>query len=325
VVPSPHRKGRPPHTGGAPCPHPGAFRGRGGRHGALPNRRLYGRSEGRYVTLRDVEGKVRRGLTVTVRASKAGEASRAALTQNLLEPRPGRMELFPASFLHLAIRADEAMLGPLAAYVRQSLADAELPQHAAPVNPLLAPQAWPRAFLPNLAPHRGPGRLRRVEAAPGASCALTAPRRPPPPAAGRAPRLACPAPTAAPARPIHPPPAPRIPGCRGPGPRFAAGPHGASIGRPPARLPQRGGSTDGHGRRPREPVAHAPPRTPASPPPAPAIMREKALAFHGPAGIIQRVAGGRKSSLRRPPGRKATAVGRLDEGQPGRPGRPVPE
>ena len=118
-----------------------------------PNRRLYDRSEGRYVTLQDVEEKVRRGLTVTVRDSKTGEdLTRAVLTQILLERHPERMELFPVSFLHLAIRANEAMLGLLTEYVRQSLAYAELLQHAAPVNPLLAPQAWLRAFLPNLAP-----------------------------------------------------------------------------------------------------------------------------------------------------------------------------
>jgi polyhydroxyalkanoate synthesis repressor PhaR len=119
-----------------------------------PNRRLYDRSEGRYVTLRDVEEKVRRGLTVTVRDSKTGEdLTRAVLTQILLERHPERMELFPVSFLHLAIRANEAMLGLLTEYVRQSLAYAELLQHATPVNPLLSPQAWLRAFLPSPAPH----------------------------------------------------------------------------------------------------------------------------------------------------------------------------
>ncbi|HZY85040.1 MAG TPA: polyhydroxyalkanoate synthesis regulator DNA-binding domain-containing protein [Gemmataceae bacterium] len=118
-----------------------------------PNRRLYDRSEGRYVTLQDVEEKVRRGLTVMVRDSKTGEdLTRAVLTQILLERHPERMGLFPVSFLHLAIRANEAMLGLLTEYVRQSLAYAELLQHAAPVNPLLGPQAWLRAFLPNLAP-----------------------------------------------------------------------------------------------------------------------------------------------------------------------------
>ncbi len=118
-----------------------------------PNRRLYDRSEGRYVTLQDVEEKVRGGRTVTVRDSKTGEdLTRVVLTQILLERHPERMALFPVSFLHLAIRANEAVLGALSEYVRQSLAYAEMLQQAAPVNPLLAPQAWLRAFLPGAAP-----------------------------------------------------------------------------------------------------------------------------------------------------------------------------
>jgi polyhydroxyalkanoate synthesis repressor PhaR len=118
-----------------------------------PNRRLYDRSEGRYVTLQDIEEKVRRGRIVTVRDSKTGEdLTRVVLTQILLERHPERMALFPVSFLHLAIRASDGMLGLLTEHVRQSLAYAELLQQAAPVNPLLAPQAWLRAFLPGPAP-----------------------------------------------------------------------------------------------------------------------------------------------------------------------------
>jgi hypothetical protein len=79
------------------------------------------------------------------------------------------MALFPVPFLHLAIRADGALLGPLTEYVRQSLAYAELLQQAAPVNPLLAPQAWLRAFLPNLAPRgdAGPGPAAVLDAIAG--------------------------------------------------------------------------------------------------------------------------------------------------------------
>src|SRR3954470_12265222 len=38
-----------------------------------PNRRLYDRSLGRYVTLKDVEDTIRQGRTVSVRDSKTGE------------------------------------------------------------------------------------------------------------------------------------------------------------------------------------------------------------------------------------------------------------
>lgn len=122
-----------------------------------PNRRLYDRSEGRYVTLQDVEEKVRGGRTVTVRDSKTGEdLTRAVLTQILLERHPERMALFPVSFLHLAIRANDSMLGVLTEYMRQSLAYAEMLQQAAPVNPLLTPQTWLRAFLPTAPPRPEP-------------------------------------------------------------------------------------------------------------------------------------------------------------------------
>jgi polyhydroxyalkanoate synthesis repressor PhaR len=155
AVPKPHRKGRPPHTGGRAVSTPeGPSEGGPAVIVRYPNRRLYDRSEGRYVTLQDIEGKVRRGLTVAVRDSKTGEdLTRAVLTQILLERHPERMALFPVSFLHLAIRVDEGILGVLTEYVRQSLAYAEVLQHAAPGNPLLAPQAWLRAFLPTAAPH----------------------------------------------------------------------------------------------------------------------------------------------------------------------------
>jgi polyhydroxyalkanoate synthesis repressor PhaR len=148
-VPNPHRRGARRTPGARVSTPEGPLPGGPAVIVRYPNRRLYDRSEGRYVTLPDVEEKVRRGLTVTVRDSKTGEdLTRAVLTQILLERHPERMELFPVPFLHLAIRANEAMLGLLTEYVRQSLTYAELLQHAAPVNPLLAPQAWLRAFLP---------------------------------------------------------------------------------------------------------------------------------------------------------------------------------
>jgi polyhydroxyalkanoate synthesis repressor PhaR len=171
AVPNPHREGAPAaHRGRAvstaegPAPDGPAVIVR------YPNRRLYDRSEGRYVTLQDVEEKVRGGRTVTVRDSKTGEdLTRVVLTQILLERHPERMALFPVPFLHLAIRADGALLGPLTEYVRQSLAYAELLQQAAPANPLLAPQAWLRAFLPNLAPRgdAGPGPAAVLDAIAG--------------------------------------------------------------------------------------------------------------------------------------------------------------
>jgi polyhydroxyalkanoate synthesis repressor PhaR len=116
-----------------------------------PNRRLYDRSRGRYVTLRDVEDTIRRGGTVVVRDSKTGtDLTRSLLTQIIQERHPERMELFPITLLHLIIRTDEVMFGFLRDSVRQALQYLEMFQRAAPFNPLLPPQEWLRAFLPGL-------------------------------------------------------------------------------------------------------------------------------------------------------------------------------
>jgi polyhydroxyalkanoate synthesis repressor PhaR len=121
-----------------------------------PNRRLYDRSQAKYVTLQDVEDTVRRGRTVVVRDSKTGEdLTRSVLTQLLLERHPERMDLFPTSLLHLMIRANEVMLGVIRDSVRQSLLYIEMFQRMAPFNPLGVPQEWLRTFLPGL-PLQGP-------------------------------------------------------------------------------------------------------------------------------------------------------------------------
>ncbi len=130
-----------------------------------PNRRLYDRSRGRYVTLQDVEETVRRGGTVTVRDSKTGEdLTRPILVQILLERHPKRMELFPVPFLHLALRANEVMLGVLREYVRRSLPYAELMQRAASFNPLLTPAEWMRTLMPGLPPLDNPGASSSAQA-----------------------------------------------------------------------------------------------------------------------------------------------------------------
>src|SRR5262249_47652548 len=77
-----------------------------------PNRMLYDRSRGRYVTLHDIEDTVRRGSTVIIRDSRTGtDLTRSLLTQIILERHPERMELLPITLLHLIIRTDGAMFG----------------------------------------------------------------------------------------------------------------------------------------------------------------------------------------------------------------------
>jgi polyhydroxyalkanoate synthesis repressor PhaR len=128
-----------------------------------PNRRLYDRSRGKYVTLQDIEETVRGGATVTVRDSKTGEdLTRAVLTQIILEHHPERMELFPVAILHQLIRANDLVLGLLRDYLRQSLTYVEMAQSAT-LNPLAAPLHWMRTFLPGL-PVPAPGAAGAAEA-----------------------------------------------------------------------------------------------------------------------------------------------------------------
>jgi polyhydroxyalkanoate synthesis repressor PhaR len=122
-----------------------------------PNRRLYDRSQARYVTLPEVTAMVRRGTSVTVRDSKTGEDLTAqVLTQIILEHHPERMELFPVPLLHLMIGANDAALGFLREYLRQALHYLELWQRMAPLRPMGMPLEWMRAFLP-AAPASSPG------------------------------------------------------------------------------------------------------------------------------------------------------------------------
>jgi len=118
-----------------------------------PNRRLYDRSQGRYVTLPEIAELVRKGRTVTVRDSKTGEdLTRSILTQIILEHYPERMELFPVGVLNSMIQANDTTLRFLREYLQQSLTYLELLQRPAAVNPLLLPIQWMRTFLPNPAP-----------------------------------------------------------------------------------------------------------------------------------------------------------------------------
>jgi polyhydroxyalkanoate synthesis repressor PhaR len=120
-----------------------------------PNRRLYDRSRGRYVTLPEVADVVRRGTDVVVQDSRTGEdLTRGVLTQILLELYPERMELFPVAILHYLIRANDLALGFFREYLRQSLAYLRAWQQAA-ADPLGASLGWLRTFLPGPPPLPG--------------------------------------------------------------------------------------------------------------------------------------------------------------------------
>jgi polyhydroxyalkanoate synthesis repressor PhaR len=123
-----------------------------------PNRRLYDRSRGRYVTLQEITETVREGKTVAVRDRKTGEdLTRSVLIQIILERHPERMELLPVAVLHCMIRADAGVLGFLGDYFRQSLVHLEMLQRSAAINPFARPLDWMRFFLPNPAPPQDKG------------------------------------------------------------------------------------------------------------------------------------------------------------------------
>ena len=115
-----------------------------------PNRRLYDRSQARYVTLPEIAELVQAGRTVAVRDSKTGEdLTRSILTQIILEHYPERMELFPVNVLSSIIRSNESVLGFLRDYLQQSLTYLDVLQRPAAANPLLLPLNWMRSILPS--------------------------------------------------------------------------------------------------------------------------------------------------------------------------------
>jgi polyhydroxyalkanoate synthesis repressor PhaR len=118
-----------------------------------PNRRLYDRSQGRYVTLQEIATMVREGKSVCVRDSKTdADLTSTILTQIILEHHPERMELLPVPVLHQMLRANGTVLGLLRDYFHQSLSYLNLWQRAATFNPMAASMDWLKSFLPSAPP-----------------------------------------------------------------------------------------------------------------------------------------------------------------------------
>ena len=116
-----------------------------------PNRRLYDRSRGQYVTLQELEQLVRDGRTICVRDSKTGEdLTRTILTQIILERFPERMDLIPVPLLHMLLRANDLALDWLRTYLRQSLAFLEQMPGSMLSSAFTPPQAFtsPPSFTP---------------------------------------------------------------------------------------------------------------------------------------------------------------------------------
>ena len=114
-----------------------------------PNRRLYDRSRGQYVTLQELEQLVRDGRTICVRDSKTGEdLTRTILTQIILERFPERMDLIPVPLLHMLLRANDLALDWLRTYLRQSLAFLEQMPGAMLTSAFTPPPPFAPPFAP---------------------------------------------------------------------------------------------------------------------------------------------------------------------------------
>lgn len=117
-----------------------------------PNRRLYDRSQGRYVTLPEIAATVREGKEVQVRDSRTNDdLTSVILTQIILENHPERMALLPVPVLHQMIRTNQVVLGLLHEYFHQSLAYLDFWERASAFNPMAASVEW----MKSLAPARG--------------------------------------------------------------------------------------------------------------------------------------------------------------------------
>jgi len=115
-----------------------------------PNRRLYDRSQGRYVTLPEIEVTIRQGKTVVVRDSKSGEdLTRFVMTQIILEHHPERIELLPVAVLRSMIQANAGVLGFLRDYFRHLLVCLEMLERSSALNAFVPPLDWMRFFLSN--------------------------------------------------------------------------------------------------------------------------------------------------------------------------------
>jgi polyhydroxyalkanoate synthesis repressor PhaR len=114
-----------------------------------PNRRLYDRSQARYVTLQEIADMVREGKTVTVTDSKSdADLTGIILTQIILEHHPERMSLLPVPILHLMIRTNDIVLDLLRDYFRRSMLYLEFWQQSARLNPMAASMEWFKSLLP---------------------------------------------------------------------------------------------------------------------------------------------------------------------------------
>jgi polyhydroxyalkanoate synthesis repressor PhaR len=117
-----------------------------------PNRRLYDRSQKKYVKLGDIEELILAGKNVQVQDSKSKEdLTRVILTQIILERHPERMDLMPVSFLHAMLRTDKLALDWLRAYfatAQAMMSSEQFPNPTSTTTPFESSMDMWRKFMP---------------------------------------------------------------------------------------------------------------------------------------------------------------------------------
>ncbi len=121
-----------------------------------PNRRFYARDQSRYVSLQEIEEKVKGGDNVEIRDSQTNEdLTRSVLTRIIVDRRPDMIRLFPSDMLHFILRSNEVMADFLKDYFQHSLTYLDyLHRHGTTALRLSQPMHWVKAWLDGIT-HRG--------------------------------------------------------------------------------------------------------------------------------------------------------------------------
>lgn len=122
-----------------------------------PNRRLYSRNDGRYVSLSELEAMIREGKRISVTDSQSGEdLTREVLIRILVDQRPEKMRLLPTDMLHFMLRSNDLIAGFLRDYFGQSLTYLEYLQQHRSAAPMHWMKAWMEGFRPKAGGGNGP-------------------------------------------------------------------------------------------------------------------------------------------------------------------------
>lgn len=114
-----------------------------------PNRRFYARNTSKYVSLKEIEEMICKGLNVEIRDSQTGDdMTRAVLTQIVVDRQPEKMALFPVDMLHSIVRSNDAVMEFLRDYFRHAIGYLNyLQRHGVSARGLANPMHWLKSWL----------------------------------------------------------------------------------------------------------------------------------------------------------------------------------